>query len=310
MTPQAPGQPPRRYTSTEEDSARWTRFPFRDGDIVVSTRSKSGTTWMQQICLSLVHGSPDLPAPLSEMSPWVDWLVESEASLFARLDRLPGRRVLKTHTPLDGVVLDPRASYVVVVRDPLDMAVSLYRQGDNIDRERVAELSGRPFTAPPPRPPLSEWLVAWTRQETDPVTSMDSLPGVVHHAADAWSRRDAGNVHLVRYEDLSADLEGQMRRLAGLLGLEVVADRWPALVEAAGFAAMRAAAARRVPDTRGVLRDPQAFFRRGRPGSGRELLPASELPAYERRVRELAERYAPPGEARDVATLLGISVVG
>jgi aryl sulfotransferase len=297
---------PRRYTSVEEDSDRWRRFPFRDGDIVVSTRSRSGTTWMQQICLSLVHGTPDLPAPLAELSPWVDWLVEPEESLFARLADQPGRRVLKTHTPLDGVVLDPRASYVVVVRDPLDMAVSLYHQGDNLDRERLAELSGRPVWTPPPRPELPVWLAEWTRRDTDPVRSMDSLQGVVRHAADAWARRDAGNVHLVRYEDLSADLPAEMRRLAALLHIEVPADHWPVLVEGAGFAAMRAEADRRVPDRRGVLRDPHAFFRRGRPGAGRELLPRPELPVYERRVRELAERYAAPGEAADVVALLGI----
>lgn len=298
---------PRRYVSPEEDSARWRRFPFRDGDIVISTRSKSGTTWMQQICLSLVHGTPDLPAPIAELSPWVDWLVEREETLFARLAEQPGRRVLKTHTPLDGVVLDPRASYVVVVRDPLDTAVSLYHQGDNLDRERIAELSGRPVWRPSPRPGLPVWLEEWTRREVDPVQSMDSLPGVVRHAADAWSRRDADNVHLLRYEELAADLEGQMRRLAGVLGVAVPPESWHALVDGAGFAAMRAVAGERVPDARGVLRDPQAFFRRGRPGSGREVLPTAALAPYERRVLELAERYAGPGEAGDVAALLGIA---
>ena len=48
--------PIHRYRSDEEDSARWTGFPFRDGDIVISTRSKSGTTWMQMICALLVFG--------------------------------------------------------------------------------------------------------------------------------------------------------------------------------------------------------------------------------------------------------------
>ena len=38
---------------------------------------------MQQICLSLVHGTPELPAPLGELSPWVDWLIEPEAALFS-----------------------------------------------------------------------------------------------------------------------------------------------------------------------------------------------------------------------------------
>jgi enamine deaminase RidA (YjgF/YER057c/UK114 family) len=34
---------PARYQSDDEDSARWSGFPFRQGDIVISTRSKSGT---------------------------------------------------------------------------------------------------------------------------------------------------------------------------------------------------------------------------------------------------------------------------
>ena len=66
-----------------------------------------------------VHGSADLPGTIGELSPWVDWVIEPEDELFARLEAQQGRRVMKTHTPLDGVVLDPRATYVVVVRDPL-----------------------------------------------------------------------------------------------------------------------------------------------------------------------------------------------
>jgi hypothetical protein len=31
-----------RYVSPDEDSDRWTGFPFRDGDIVMSTRSLAG----------------------------------------------------------------------------------------------------------------------------------------------------------------------------------------------------------------------------------------------------------------------------
>jgi aryl sulfotransferase len=278
---------PRRYRSQEEDSGRWRRFPFREGDVVVSTRSKSGTTWMQQICLSLVHGSAALPAPVGELSPWVDWLTEPEGALFARLNAQPGRRVLKTHTPLDGVVLDPRASYVVVVRDPLDMAVSLYHQGNNLDRERLAELTGRAAATASPRPPLPEWLVAWTLDEADPTESMDSLAGVVHHAADAWARCDHEQILVVRYEELSADLEGKMRWLAARLDIGVDPHVWPSLVNGASFPSMRATAAQRVPDHRGVLKDPAAFFRRGSPGAGREILGDEDVAAYERRVRDL-----------------------
>ena len=66
---------PFRYQSPEEDSARWLGFPFRDGDIVISTRSKTGTTWVQMICALLVFQTPELPAPLGQLSPWLDHLI-------------------------------------------------------------------------------------------------------------------------------------------------------------------------------------------------------------------------------------------
>ena len=56
---------PVRYRSPDEDSARWNEFAFRPGDIVISTRSKSGTTWVQMICALLVFQRADLPAPLA-----------------------------------------------------------------------------------------------------------------------------------------------------------------------------------------------------------------------------------------------------
>ncbi|MFI6163500.1 sulfotransferase domain-containing protein [Micromonospora haikouensis] len=279
-----------RYRSSEEDSARWAGFPFRDGDIVISTRSKSGTTWMQMICALLVFGTPDLPAPLSHLSPWLDWLAEPRDEVYARLAAQRHRRFVKTHTPLDGVPLDDRAHYVVVARHPLDMAVSLWHQSGNLDRARLAELTGRPAPAGPsaPRTPLVESLRRWVDREVDPRAELDSLQGVLWHLGDAWGRRDRPNVTLVHYDDLVADLAGQMRVLAGRLGVEVAQPRWPELVEAATFDRMRERADLLVPDPAGVLKDRNAFFRRGRSGQGRELLDAATLARYRARTATLA----------------------
>jgi len=281
---------PVRYRSPDEDSGRWLDFAFRPGDIVISTRSKSGTTWMQMICALLIFQDPELPAPLSELTPWVDWLVLPEAEMFARLAAQRHRRFLKTHTPLDGIPLDERATYIVVARHPLDMAVSLYFHGDNLDRARIRELTGQPARtdAPPPRPPLDEWLRAWTTWEGEPRDQLDSLPGVMWHLSDAWARRDEANIVLVHYDDLSADLGGEMRRLAGRLDIEVPQSVWPALVEAATFEQMRARAEVLVPDANGVLKDRAAFFRRGSSGAGRELLSTDELASYYARTESMA----------------------
>jgi len=285
---------PIRYRSDDEDSARWQEFPFRDGDIVISTRSKSGTTWMQMICALLVFQDPDLPAPLSSLSPWIDHEITPIDEVVRRLEAQRHRRFVKTHTPLDGVPIDARATYVVVCRDPRDMYISLWHQGNNIDRDAVRRLLGRPDPSPddpppPPRTPLPEALQRWIDDDASAQDKMDGIRGVFHHASDAWQRRDATpNVLLVHYSDLLADLGGQMRGIAGALGCDVPAERWPTLVEAATFAAMRDRAGAAAPDAGGVLKDPQAFFRQGTSGGWRALMTAEQLTHYEQRAAELA----------------------
>ena len=93
---------------------------------------------------------------------------------------------------------------------------------------------------------------------------------------------------LVHYDDLSADLEGEMRRLAELLGIAVPGRTWPALVAAAGFDSMRVRADRLVPAPPGLLMDNAAFFRRGASGSGPELLTAAERARYHACTAQMA----------------------
>jgi aryl sulfotransferase len=280
---------PIRYQSSDEDSARWLGFPFRGGDIVISTRSKTGTTWVQTICALLIFQTPELPAPLAQLSPWLDHLIEPREDVYGRLAAQRHRRFIKTHTPLDGIPLDSRATYIVTARHPLDMAVSLYHQSGNIDRARVRQLTGRPEPAEPPRPrkPLREWLLAWIAGDEDPRAYPDSLPGIMWHLSDAWSRRDEPNVLLVHYDDLVSDLGGQMRRLAGELGITIPDPAWPALTAAATFEGMKARADELVPAA-GIFKSNAAFFRRGTSGAGREILSDEEIAAYEARSAQLA----------------------
>jgi aryl sulfotransferase len=279
---------PFRYQSPDEDSARWLGFPFRDGDIVISARSKTGTTWVQMICALLIFQTPQLPAPLAHLSPWLDHLIVPREQVYAQLAEQQHRRFIKTHTPLDGIPLSARATYIVTARHPLDMAVSLYHQGGNIDRARVRQLTGQPEpTEPQPRQPLHDWLLSWIADDDDPRKYPDSLPGVMWHLSDAWARRGEPNVLLVHYDHLLADLEGQMRRLAGQLGITIPAERWPALVRAATFESMSGSADTLVP-TAGIFKSNAAFFRRGTSGAGHEILSDEEIAAYHARAAQLA----------------------
>jgi hypothetical protein len=245
---------------------------------------------MQMICALLVFRTPALPEPLGRLSPWMDWLVEPRDDVWDRLAAQRHRRFVKTHTPLDGLPIDARVMYVVVARHPLDMAASLYHQGDNLDRDRMRELTGAPPAAGDAevRLPLRDWLRAWIDEDRAPAEALDSLPGVMWHLTDAWSRRGEPNVVLVHYDDLVDDLESQMRRVAGILGIEIEDEVWPALVHAATFDEMRARADVLVPDTLGVLKDRTRFFRRGGSGEGRALLTDAEHARYLARVATMA----------------------
>jgi hypothetical protein len=281
---------PVRYRSADEDSGRWVGFPFRQGDIVISTRSKSGTTWVQMICALLVFQTPELAAPLSSLSPWLDWLITPRDDVYAQLEAQNHRRFIKTHTPLDGLPFDPRVTYLVTGRHPLDIAESLYHHSENINRPRLRQLTGQPSQKyhPRPRPPVHEWVLEWIERDDDPREQPDSLPGIMLHLTGAWSRRNEPQVVVVHYSDLSNDLQGGMMRLADVLDMAVPAETWPELVRAATFGEMRNRSEMVAPDPSGILNDKSAFFRRGMSGGGRELLTAGELARYHERAAQLA----------------------
>ena len=241
------------------------------------------------ICALLILQTPDLPSPLAQLSPWLDWLVEPRDEVLARLAAQQHRRFIKTHTPLDGVPMDPRVTYIVVARHPLDMAVSLYHQSANLDRHRLHQLTGVPAAEPQrQRLPLREWLLSWIHADVAPHEQLDSLPGVMWHLSDAWRRSKQPNVLLLHYDDLASDLAGQMRRVARRLDIEVPEGDWPRLVRAATFDRMRERSDLTAPDPAGILKDRGAFFRRGSSGSGRELLSDAELSGYLARAAQLA----------------------
>jgi aryl sulfotransferase len=292
--------PVRRYEGTVFDSSRWEGFELRPGDIIVATPPKCGTTWTQMICALLVLQEPELPLPLDTLSPWIDMVTRARKEVFADLAAQTHRRFIKTHTPLDGIPNDPTVTYICVGRDPRDVALSMGHHIDNMDigavlqaRERAATIDGVELGPLPPRPPRPDgerdrfWR--WVDDET-PSTQAGgtSLRFTVEHLQTFRNAGDDLDIVLVHYDDLKADLEGQMRKLAAHLEIEVDQDRWPRLVRAATFESMRSRADTTVGAGRAHWIEPAAFFRRGTSGQWRDLLDDADLARYAARVRALA----------------------
>src|SRR6185437_4481489 len=140
------------YRSWMSDNLRWDALQPREGDIVISAPSKCGVTWTQRLVSLLVFDGPDLPGSLSAVSPWLDLKIRPIDDVVAALDAQQHRRFIKTHTPLDGLVLDDRVTYIGVGRDPRDAAVSELRQWDNMNIDRMRALRHTLPDAPPPPP--------------------------------------------------------------------------------------------------------------------------------------------------------------
>jgi aryl sulfotransferase len=261
-------------------AARWADFQFRPGDLIINTWPKSGTTWMQMICALLILLTPELPLPLWELSPWLDREDEPRDQVFTRLAGQRHRRFIKTHTSLNEVPLDPKATYIVVARHPLDILISRYHHHSN-----VAALSGHSPGAF--LPSSRSWLLQHIGLEPSPPQAQRYLADILVFLSAAWVRRTEPNVVLVHYEDLAADLEGEMRRLAVRLGITVPEKAWPSLVKAASFEEMRAVADRLQPVVK-LRANAPAFFHSGISGAGRSLLNSAEVAHYHAYAAQLA----------------------
>jgi aryl sulfotransferase len=288
----------RRYYSFGFDSFRWNEFRFRPDDIVISTPPKSGTTWMQMMCALLIFQETALDRPLTRISPWLETLTEPLDSVLRTLDEQTHRRFIKSHVPLDGLPRDPRVKYICVGRDPRDVAVSWMHHEANVDIERLIDLRIGAVglddleDLPPQRALPSDrrerfWY--WIDEPRD-TSSPSCLASTLHHHATFWSERDVTGVALFHYGDMSRDLDGELRRLAVHLEIDVPDEKWDDLVEAASFANMSARSQELTPEVTTGLVNADKFFRRGSSGEWREFIQTDDDQRhYEARVSELAD---------------------
>jgi hypothetical protein len=280
------------------DSARWERFAFRPDDVVISTPSKCGTTWMQMIVGMLLLDRTDLGAPISSLSPWLDMLIRSDEEVFELLERQRHRRFIKTHTPLDGVPRLPSVTYIAVIRHPLDVALSDLDHGDNERFDRLVELrdaavgseaaaEGALDDAPKEPVAYLRWFID---NEVEPTGSGPyGLADYCNQVLTYWNARSEPNVHLFHYADLWADRDREMRRVAAALGVDVDEDRWPSFVEAAGIGSMRARAGDTAPEAAaGIWRSPERFFRVGGTRDWASILDDGDVAHFHERLRALA----------------------
>lgn len=287
----------RRYRGFIADNARWDRIRLRSGDVVVATPSKCGTTWMQTIVTMLLHDRVEIGRPLGLVAPWVEMQTRPLEEIVDLLEAQDHRRCMKSHTALDGIPWSADVTYVVVVRHPLDAALSDRDHRQNMDADRTLALrtaavgtdDGATRTSTSDPADAVEFLRGWIDSEAEPAgTGTASLGDFANSVRTYWAARHRPNVHLFHYSDLVSNRDREMRRVAAALSIPIDEARWGEFVDAASFEAMRSRAGDLAPEAHlGLWHSDEAFFREGRSAAWIDVLPPNEVDRFERRLDDL-----------------------
>lgn len=259
-------------------------FRPRPTDVVISPFGKCGTTWLQQIFHTLrTRGDMDFD-DISRVVPWI------ETSVMLGLDlETPQRaepRGFKSHLAWGPMPKGGR--YIVSLRDPKDAFLSMYRfmegwffEPGTVSIEEFAEVR---LKAGPEGQDYWTHLVSW------------------------WEVRERPDVLLLSYEQMIAEPEAAIRKVAGFCGIALDDELLALTLERSSIGFMLAhkdrfddAMMRRLSEVRcGIpAGSDTAKVRQGGSGGGRDL-PASVAALLDARW---AQAVAPKLGFEDYAAL-------
>ncbi len=285
------------YQNHHMDSTRWKWFTPRDDDIVIATSYKAGTTFTQTIVGNMLFPQ-GLPAPITEFSPWLDARDEPLELVLGALEAQQQRRVIKTHLPLDGLPYYDNVKYICVSRDPRDVFMSLLNHWANYTPEALAYANMVPGRVGDPFPEFVDdtkatwraWMTKrWFEWEEDGYPYWSHL----RHALTYWQFRHLPNIMMLHFNDLLADLDSEMRRIAAYLQIDVPAEYWADVVRRCRFEEVKKDPEKVVGNMdAGFKGGAQTFIHKGTNGRWRGVLDDEDLALYERAMAKLPSDYA------------------
>lgn len=197
-------------------------FQVNDGDVLVASFPKSGTTWIQEIIWQIVNGAESngrtSDVNMEEKFPYLEYVYPGLKALKKR----PSPRFIKTHMPYHLLPISVRQGHgkvIYIARNPKDVCVSYYHftrmlsvlnfRGD-FDHFLENFVSGRVAFGP------------WS-----------------DHVKQFWGHKGEENILFVSYEDLQKDASGVIRRIADFLGYRISDDQLQRIVQHTAFDTMK-----------------------------------------------------------------------
>ena len=274
--------------------------------------AKSGTTWTMNIFHQLrTGGDPDFKDIYAEV-PWLEFKErpdQPDEELLERWAALPGRRAFKTHAypgpgPGPRIAFQADVKYIVVLRDPREALVSfrffMAAQHDDVyDRFEVPHALRTAMTRPT-FPEFFREVVLAAHWDGEAVPGGLLTGGFFDFVNAWWSLRAAPNVLLLHFNEMKADHEGSLKRIAAFLGYRPDAESWSRVVEYTSFAWMKRNQHKfeghKVLGGGAKLLKDGAMIRKGLAGRARE---DGMTPEIEAEIHALAARMVTDDAARD-----------
>ncbi|GFU39863.1 hypothetical protein NPIL_181891, partial [Nephila pilipes] len=166
-----------------------------DGDIIIASYPKTGTTWLQYIVMQIVSKGelyPDFDDCLLKYVPFL------EMTGISVLDKIGKPRMYKHHCPYNMIQKNNKAKYLYTYRRPEDAFISYYYFLQNLNRNP---------------PELDEFLNNF-------LSGKIGYGNYFDHVLSYYAHKNDENMLLVSYEKLLLNRRDETLRIAKFLGEE------------------------------------------------------------------------------------------
>lgn len=289
-------QPKRVLRTNHFDTTKWDWIDLHKGDIVIATAYKSGTTWVQNVVKELLYIDQVAPSEFIACSTWFDFRLPSHETHKPILRSFKGRKLLKTHSPLDAIPFSREIKYIYVGRDGRDCFMSLmnnFRNASDAFYNAINQDLGD-IDSPFPRFIEEDHHEAkifnkWISEGWPAMTGeTDGWPywSVFDNVASWWHAKNESNVMFIHFNDLKRDLASCIRKIAEFIEVDVPESVYPILAQKLSFEGLKASA---LANESGVISPPgifwnnglEDFFFKGTNGRWRNVLSAEQVAKYE-----------------------------
>lgn len=185
------------YGYTPEDVRAALNYMPKDGDVVLVSFLKVGNNWLEQIMQLILHKGEAAKSLLDyqKRCPYL------EALGTKWVESMKPPRFFKTHFFYERQPMNPRAKYVYLTRNPLDVCVSFYHFTRTVPVYGFQDGS------------FDDFFDLF-------VTGQNDRGDFLDHVLSWYSHKDDHNVHILTYEQLKRDFRSTVIRLGYFLGDE------------------------------------------------------------------------------------------